>query len=367
MSRPLPAVAAAKATAADDARRPRRPQPLHESWRLFGLAARVLVSHCLAAALAEKVFTREGFDFPGAYGAVEAVIMALMAAIWALRRGQRAARKLLEATSRSELRRYALCGCAMAVHHGTGLAAMCRVNYTTAMLFTAARLPSVMLVGALVNPTASRPAHAAYVSAVCVGVGLALFGLAESELAPRFSNSGLLLIAANLVLGAGVFNLQQRVLQSGACRQEATDVESAAGRRASTRASEDATAVFMAVQYSTCAALFAAFSTGSGELGAFVGWCREHESTMQRELAPVVVGAMLTSVGVSALLRITVEFDATRASMATSWRKACTFCLSLMFFPKAFGALHGLGLTLTVLGSVGVQRSMRPAAAARQK
>ncbi|CAK0889061.1 unnamed protein product, partial [Prorocentrum cordatum] len=145
--------------------------------------------------------------------------MSLMAALWALRREQRAARRLLGATSRRELQRYALCGVAMTVHHGTGLAAMCRVNYTTAMLFTAAKLPSVMLAGVVVNPTASRPAPAAFVSAVCVGVGLALFGIAESGMAPRFSTSGLLFIAANLVLGAGVFNFQQRVLHSGACRK----------------------------------------------------------------------------------------------------------------------------------------------------
>lgn len=321
------------------------------SSKLCWYALQVLASHTLSAMLAEMVFTQKDFDFPGIYGAVEfGTFAAAPALAWACLRGPRAALRLaLAAAGGSRGARFAACGVAMVVSHGAGLAAYTHVNYTTAMLFSSSRLPAVLFVGSIVQRRGGRrrPPCRAYAAALCTTLGLALFGIGEKRVAPRFSNTGLVLVAANLVLGAFTFNLQQRALQrAGSGKQTDTELPEAA----------PVTEQMMLVQYCVGAVLFIAIAASAGELDAFRAWCQRRDSSPWAALRPIVAGALLTAVGVRALLHVTAEFDAARASVITSTRKVCTFALSFVFFPKPLSVLHVAGVVLTVTGSVEVQQ-----------
>lgn len=244
----------------------------------------------------------------------------------------------------------------MACSHGMGLAAYMHVNYTTAMLFSTIRLPSVLLVGGLVSsfqrrgsPTPCR----AYSASMVAAAGLAIFGLAERREAPRFSTRGLLLVAGNQALGAVTFNFQQRILQKS--RVSGPDPEDP---DAKVRLGDDVTEQLMLVQYATAALLMLIYSAAVGELPAFEAWCRSNRRSVWLELLPLMAGASLTSVGVRALLKITQEFDAARSAVVTNSRKVCTFALSFLFFDKVFSSLHFVGLMLTICGSMAVHRSL---------
>lgn len=328
-----------------------------QSLRLIGYAVPVFASHCVSATLAEFVFRREGFAFPGIYGAVEFGVFAVMPSIaLTLQSGLQGARRLL-VVRREELVRFFICGIAMAVSHVAGLSACVRVNYTTAMLFGSAKLPSVMIIGAVLNAARGHgqkqqrnPPWQAYALSLCVTAGLVAFGLAERRDAPRFSTVGLLLVALNLCLSSVTFNLQQRVLQ----RSTGGMGTYLAGNGA--EADPLVSARLMTFQYASAFCLTLTYAAVSGEFESFCKWCCRSGGAggVWRELLPVVCGAVLTSVGVRALLCVTQEFDAPRASVITASRKAITFITSYLIFPKPFSALHLVGVILTIGGSCGV-------------
>lgn len=320
-------------------------RPAQVEWRLVWCGTQVLVSHCLASVLAEYVFTQDGFTFPGVFGIVESLGLAIAPLLWrAMSKGPRAALHLLLATQGDELVLFATCGLAMAVSHGAGLAANVRINYTTATLFSSARLPSVLLVGAVMHQAKHTP-PTAHLAAVCVMIGLTIFGLAERMSSPRFSVIGLALVALNLVLGAFTFNLQQRILH-------------AVGRSRGGAAKLHDKDQFMVVQYFTGACLYLAYCVASGEAQDFEVWCENRGTRPGGEMAPVLGSALLAAIGVRALLTVTSEFDAARASVLTSTRKVCTFVLSFLIFPKPVTSLHVMGVVLTMVGSLWVHRAL---------
>lgn len=312
---------------------------------LVGYAAQVVISHSLSATLAELVFRREGFNFPGVYGALEFATFAIAPIIFrTLWQGPEFIVKLLGHWD-VDTWRYILCGVMMSVSHGAGLAAYCWINYTTAMLFGSAKLPSVMLVGAFLNRGASASGRA-YGMALSVALGLCVFGFAEQRDAPRFNAVGLFLVAINLCLSSVTFNLQQQILHnigSGA---------RAGGAEASLR-----TERLMFFQYACAFSVCMLYAVVSGETTAAAAWCAAGRG-LWNELSPILCGALLTSIGVHALLRTTAEFDAARAGLLTNCRKACTFILSFFMFPKPFSLSHFVGLALILGGSVGVHRAL---------
>lgn len=332
--------------------------------RLLCYTLQVVVSHCMAAALAEMVFTRDGFEFPAIVGFVEFTTFSLAPLLrWALLYGPRAAAGHAAASllSPGELLHFSLCGVTMVLSHGIGLAAYLRINYTTAMLFSSAKPPTVMLMGALVN-RGSQTTCDSYLAAMGVTLGLCLFGLAEKRDAPRFSTLGLLLVALNLGLGAVSFNLQQRVLHRLGGRAPAPRAAQRPRWQLSPRSAAEGPPNperMMVVMYAAGALLFLACAAASGELALFPAWSRGRGSSVARDLAPIFCGAFLTAIGISALLRVTAEFDATRASVITSSRKVFTFAMSFVLFPKVFSVLHFLGATLTLSGSFAVHRSLK--------
>jgi len=358
------------------------------SGRLTRYASQVIVLHVASAALAEMVFSHEGFAFPAVYGFVEfatfAALPVLTSVVFRLSRRTVPHRfhestlvgvnvvphgaSCCRQTVSSETAGFVLCGFTMMVSHGLGLMAYMHVNYTTAMLFGAAKLPLVLLMGRLLNRGDAVPSSAHF-AALCVAVGLAVFGAAERRGAPRFDAIGLVLVALNLALGAVTFNLQQRLLHraSGVSGSLPTSVLAPRGMDGGVEARAQklgaaAAERLMVVQYATGACFFAASAAVSGELVAFRSWC---SGTVKggplHQLAPVFAGATLTALGIRALLMVTAEFDAPRASIITTLRKVCTFLLSCALFPKAYTACHFIGAVLTMAGSIGVHHSLNHA------
>jgi len=172
--------------------------------------------------------------------------------------------------------------------------------------------------------------------------------LSESA-TPRFSAMGLGLLALNLVLGAFTYNVQQRMLQEHAFSSfrssQAVEVLGSSER-------------MMFVMYSAGAVLFVLYAAVVGELSSFANWSLHRGSNPMKELLPIACSACLTAVGIRALLRVTEEFDAARASLITTWRKSCTFILSYWLFPKDFGWQHCFAVALVVAGSAGVHREL---------
>lgn len=236
----------------------------------------------------------------------------------------------------------------MAASHGTGLAACTQINYTTAMLFGSAKLPSVLVAASVFSGCSGRPRPPlrAQMAAIVVTFGLCCFGLAEQREAPRFSSLGLTLVATNLVLAAGTFQMQQQCLQE---KIVARSIEQ-----------------MMLVQYATGSLLLILYAIMTGELSTFLRWsCIDNRRGPLVELVPIFFGAVSTSIGVRALLRVSQSFDAARASTITSLRKVCSFGISFLLFPKPFGSLHCLGTALVVIGSFGVHSQLSRAGSSK--
>lgn len=302
-------------------------------------ALRVFASHTLSALLTEHVFTKKGFVFPAIFGAVEFATFALAPVVLSFARGQ--LNQLLQ-FSFEDVKSFIFCGASMAASHGTGLAACTQINYTTTMLFGSAKLPSVLLAASAFSGCSGRPRPpiTAQLAAFVVTCGLCCFGLAEHREAPRFSSLGLALVGTNLVLAAGTFQMQQQCLQES--KTAARSIEQ-----------------MMLIQYATGSLLLLLYALFSGELSTFLHWCCiEDRRGPFVELVPIFCGAVCTSIGVRALLRVSQAFDAARASTITSLRKVCSFGLSFFLFPKPFGSLHCLGTALVLMGSFGVHNQL---------
>ncbi|CAK0831199.1 unnamed protein product, partial [Prorocentrum cordatum] len=176
-------------------------------------------------------------------------------------------------------------------------------------IIKSAKVPSVMLGGVLVNRARPSPAERCWAAAMMLG--LVLFGLGDRLESLRFSLFGVLLLLVNLVGSSATANLQQRALQgerrprAGGCGEE---VE-----------------CLMLAQYAVSAALLLAVAALTGELGAAAAW-------YARQGPGAAVATLLDNVlsyaGLEGVMRITAEFDSTRANVVCSARKALTFCFS---------------------------------------
>jgi len=143
-------------------------------------ALQVMVCHVLSAILAEKVLTTKGFKFPGVYATVEFTTFALVPVLLrAVLNGPLTTwRSVMGTVASGKAWRAAYCGVSMAASHSAGLAATVRINYTTAMLFGAIRLPTIMFAGSFLNPH-TKATCKAYLFSLVTTAGLCLFGIAE--------------------------------------------------------------------------------------------------------------------------------------------------------------------------------------------
>eukprot|EP00434_Breviolum_minutum_P040005 symbB.v1.2.035540.t1/scaffold4809.1/size34500/3 len=282
--------------------------------RLFKLSGIVVLLH-------GAVKCRKGFAFGLFYTFVQCFTFAVLALAKSLFTG-------LQVNS-STLRGSVLAGLSMTVSHGAGILSYLYVNYTTAMIFKSAKVPSVVLVGRWINQSQTSASHE-LLWAICMMIGLLLFGVGDGLESARFTFFGLVCIAINLAGSTLTANLQQSVLQS-----RHSPVES-----------------MMLVQYAAASAVLFLYIASTAELFTAVSWYLNNPSAFTYTM----LDNLLTYIGLEAVMGITKEFDATRANVVCSGRKAITFVFSYWFFPKAFGPFHALGLLLTLLGGWRLQR-----------
>eukprot|EP00746_Dinoflagellata_sp_MGD_P098061 gnl/MRDRNA2_/MRDRNA2_39428_c0_seq2.p1 gnl/MRDRNA2_/MRDRNA2_39428_c0~~gnl/MRDRNA2_/MRDRNA2_39428_c0_seq2.p1 ORF type:complete len:285 (+),score=39.54 gnl/MRDRNA2_/MRDRNA2_39428_c0_seq2:1-855(+) len=226
-----------------------------------------------------------------------------------------------------------LAGISMTVSHGCGVAAFVHINYSTAMVFKSAKVPSVMVGATCMNR--QRPSIAEQLWAFLMMLGLILFGLGDKLESPRFSAVGVFLITVNLIGSSLTANLQQRVLQGSSKTSETVEI-------------------LMLVQYAVSAFLLFLYTACTGELISALDWYRSAPSSTA---LATVADHVLSYIGLEAVMRITGEFDATRANVVCSGRKAVTFVFSYCLFPKPFGALHAIGLPLVLFGGFQLHRA----------
>jgi len=305
-------------------------------WRLLQLAACVVCMHGLAAVFAEMIFNMAGFRFGWFYTLMQCFTYFSLVLLKRLILGG-----LVQ--SFKELRtsafRALLVGTSLTVSHGCGVASFVHINYTTAMLFKSAKVPSVMLGGMVINQ--QRPGRSEVFWAITLTLGLFLFGLGDRMESPRFSVIGILLVVGNLCGSSITSNLQQRVLQRDA---SATGVEQ-----------------LLFAQYAVASVILLVFTAATGELGEAMTWYMTDGRS--KAIAVSTADNILSFLGLEAVFRITGEFDATRANVVCSCRKVFTFICSFWLFPKPFGLCHGLGLVLAAIGSVRLTRSKAKAKA----
>eukprot|EP00913_Durusdinium_trenchii_P022718 g21334.t2 len=192
------------------------------------------------------------------------------------------------------------------------------------MIFKSAKVPSVVLGGRWINKNQTMSHEMFW--AICMMIGLLLFGLGDGLESARFTGFGLVLIAINLAGSTLTANLQQKVLQSPV----PCSVQS-----------------MMLVQYAAASATHFV-----KELSSAIIWYLDNSSAFFYTM----LDNLLTYIGLEAVMRITKDFDATRANVVCSGRKAITFLFSYWFFPKPFGPFHALGLLLTLVGGWNLQR-----------
>ncbi|CAE7798766.1 UTR2 [Symbiodinium sp. CCMP2456] len=176
-------------------------------WLLLELSAVVIALHGVAAVCTEFVFQTEGFVFGLFYTFAQCLTFAVLALAQCAIRG-------IPTLHVSALRGSAIAGLAMTVSHGCGILSYIYINYTTAMVFKSAKVPSVLLGARWINKTALTARDLFW--ALCMMSGLLLFALGDGLESARFTVLGLVFIAVNLAGSTLTANLQQSVLQPSA-------------------------------------------------------------------------------------------------------------------------------------------------------
>eukprot|EP00928_Gymnodinium_smaydae_P100079 TRINITY_DN9736_c0_g1_i2.p1 TRINITY_DN9736_c0_g1~~TRINITY_DN9736_c0_g1_i2.p1 ORF type:complete len:245 (+),score=27.35 TRINITY_DN9736_c0_g1_i2:442-1176(+) len=233
----------------------------------------------------------------------------------------------------------------MTVSHGAGAASLVHLNYTTSMLFKSGKVPSILLGSvALKLHTATMEE---LLSAILMTTGLFIFGVGEKMEALRFDGIGLILILVNLVGGSATANLQQICLSKAGTCEKLTN-----GNRNSHLGVTNNVSELLFFQYFAAFVVMFAYCMASGELHAGIAW---YASAGWRPWVATVADNLCSYVGLIAIMRITADFDATRANVVCSCRKVITFFASYILFPKPHGVMHVIGLLLTVLGGAKLQ------------
>merc|ERR1719487_108477 len=91
------------------------------------------------------------------------------------------------------------------------------------------------------------------------------------------------------------------------------------------------------------------------EFGSAMAWVLT--APLTSGLIPILLDGMFGYVGIQAVLKLSQDFDATRANVACSMRRVVTFILSFTVFPKPFGVLHAVGIILSLFGGLELHKS----------
>eukprot|EP00038_Savillea_parva_P030832 m.80597 g.80597 ORF g.80597 m.80597 type:complete len:363 (+) comp9364_c0_seq1:1350-2438(+) len=204
------------------------------------------------------------------------------------------------------------------------------LNYPTQVVFKSCKLIPVMIGGVFLQ----RKKYVAtdYIASGLLSIGLIIFTLADVEVSPQYSPTGVALISAALCADAIIGNVQERVMN----KFEMTTVE------------------MVHKSYLIGAGLIFALCVVKGEATPALEFFADNE--FSKTLVPMTLFSLTGYVGIQFVLALVKWHGALTAVTVTTLRKGVTMWLSFLFFPKPFhrGYLVGgfiifLGLGLNVL------------------
>jgi len=311
-----------------------------ESKHLFLLSATVIASHTLSSINCEAVFRADGFRFGYFYAMMTFMINAISPILVRFcTQGWSGVTALFPSGDNMMFKEMVLCGVLAALGHGTGMECLVYLNFTTSLVFKSAKVPTVMLGSVFVNDM-KYSRYECFCSAMLMA-GLISFGMGDSMGSLHFHPFGIALMVFSLSVGSVSSNLQQKVLQSNAME----DKDALRDR-------------LFVILYVCGTILLLPVCIATDQFGSAMAYFAT--APLTTGALPVFLDGALGYVGIQAVLKLSQDFDATRANVACSMRRVVTFILSFTMFPKPFGLLHAVGVTLSLFGGLELHKLHKP-------
>ncbi|CAB4021628.1 Adenosine 3 -phospho 5 -phosphosulfate transporter 2, partial [Paramuricea clavata] len=202
------------------------------------------------------------------------------------------------------------------------------LNYPMQVIFKCCKLIPVMIGGVLIQ--GKRYSIVDVAACVLMSIGLILFTLADSEISPKFDQTGIILITLALCADAMIGNVQEKAMKT----YSSTNTE------------------VILFSYGIGFFYILAGLGISGGLREPFEYCAQHPSSTY---GLAVIFSLTGYLGIAFVLSLVKCFGALLAVTVTTCRKAITIVLSFMFFTKPFtfryvwsGAIVLLGIALNV-------------------
>lgn len=218
---------------------------------------------------------------------------------------------------------YALIGFLTVASMALSNVALAYLNFPTQVIFKSCKLIPVMVGGIFIQNKVYSLLD--FACAALMSVGLILFTLADVQVSPSFSTTGLLIISLALCADAAIGNVQEKYMKTYNC----TNTE------------------MIFFSYSIGSIYLIALTLVSGELVAGTKYAFEHPyETYGMGVLLSITGYL----GVEYVLLLVRHFGALIAVAVTTFRKAFTMILSFVLFPKPFTWYYVFSSLLVFLG-----------------
>jgi len=197
------------------------------------------------------------------------------------------------------------------------------INFPVKVVFRSCKLIPTMLAAIVMNK--KHFSMGEYLTAICVCVGLVLFGWADAETSPNFHLGGITLVTASVLCDAILPNLQEQLFGAGSSRLEVTYW----------------TNIF-------CLGFMTISLGASGDLiGAFT-----YALTSPMAAAYFLIYTMVAYVAIGFHMNVVKRFGGVVAVFVGNSRKAMTIVISYLVFPKPFTFYYAVGAVLVFGGVV---------------
>ncbi|XP_046850137.1 adenosine 3'-phospho 5'-phosphosulfate transporter 2-like [Xenia sp. Carnegie-2017] len=202
------------------------------------------------------------------------------------------------------------------------------LNYPTQVIFKCCKLIPVMFGGILIQGKYYGVLD--FTACIFMSIGLILFTLADSQISPKFDQTGVLLISLALCADAMIGNVQEKTMK----KYSSTNTE--------------------VILYSYGIGFFYIFAglAVSGGLREPFKFCAQN---LTHTYGLAIVFSFTGYLGIAFVLSLVKSFGALLAVTVTTCRKAITIVLSFLFFTKPFtfryvwsGGIVLLGIALNV-------------------
>lgn len=301
------------------------------TFRLFQLAAGVLLFHVVNSVLQEAVFHLPGFDHSVVLSFMQSFWIAALALIQFWRAGE---------SRRAPILTYICLSVFSTVSVILTNEASKLLNYPTQVIFKSSKLLFVMALRVCTVKHKKRTTLTEGVAAIILVVGLVFFTYATSSA----KGQEILNFGSDAFFGvAGIV--------IALCCDALLYIGEEKYCFAIYKTSNNEIILFI---YGFASLNALATLVASGRTAVSVEYMFANQS-----FAPLVFGYSICNfVGTYFLLEIVSEFESNSAVVVTSLRKMVTVLLSYVIYPKPFGFMHGVGL-ICVCGGIALYESAR--------